>query len=219
MSQQELKEKLALFSPLQVDIRINDNISTYLSVLKKSRKKIKLSLHKLFLQAPEDICEAIMHYCLYRDNRALQLLKGYSHNYFLTADYSDKVNLDKLETRGRYVDLQEIYDRLNLLYFQQKVDVKITWFPKPKYRNYRSITFGSYNRSKKLIRINKILDSPKFPLYFTEFILYHEMLHDICPPEIDRAGRVRVHTSFFRKKEKEFHFYQKAIDWENKYWK
>ena len=54
------------------------------------------------------------------------------------------------------------------------------------------------------------------PFFFVEYIVFHEMLHHICPPKIDTLGRSRVHTPLFKKREKNYEHYDQAIQWEKK---
>jgi len=46
-------------------------------------------------------------------------------------------------------------------------------------------------------------------------VLYHEMLHSVVPDETDAAGRRRVHTEEFYRREKAFPRYRLARKWED----
>ncbi len=76
------------------------------------------------------------------------------------------------------------------------------------------MTFGSYDKHRNQIRINPLLDDAAVPLYFVEFIVYHEMLHAVCPAKIDSRGAIRSHTREFRMQEKQFAEYDDAKEWE-----
>lgn len=216
MKEHLLKEKLTKFSQKEIDLTINENHSTFLSVQKKGRHALKLSLHKLFLHGGDPLCKAVVHFSLKKDRDALKVIRSFAHSYFATADYSSTVDAEKLRTKGVYFDLEEIYNSINKAYFQDKLRLKITWFKKPRYRTFSYFTLGSYNRPLKLVRINDILDQARVPLYFIEYVVYHEMLHHICPGYTDENGREHIHTSLFRKKEKEFLHYAQAKEWEKK---
>jgi hypothetical protein len=62
--------------------------------------------------------------------------------------------------------------------------------------------------------MNPILDHEKVPLFFLEFVVYHEMLHAVCEPLIDSRGRTWVHTREFRAREKLHPFFASAKAWE-----
>ncbi|MEJ7703308.1 MAG: hypothetical protein WKF47_06460 [Geodermatophilaceae bacterium] len=54
------------------------------------------------------------------------------------------------------------------------------------------------------------------PLWFLEYVMYHEMLHSVVPDEIGPSGRRRrVHTDEFYRREKEFPQYRRARRWED----
>lgn len=216
MNAHQFKEKLIRLSKADIELVINENHSTFLSVMRKGRKTLKLSVHKLFLHGGDAMCKAVVNFSLHKDREALKSIRFFAHSYFSKADFSDTVDEDKLRTAGKYYDLQEIYDTVNKKFFQNRLPLRITWFKKPKYRTYTSMTYGSYNRPLKLVRINEILDHALTPYYFIEFIVYHEMLHHVCPGYTDEKGRERIHTALFRKREKEYPHFERAKEWEKK---
>ena len=55
---------------------------------------------------------------------------------------------------------------------------------------------------------------PFVPKWFLEYVLYHEMLHSVVPEETDSAGRRRVHTEEFNRREQAFPRYRRARQWE-----
>jgi len=74
---------------------------------------------------------------------------------------------------------------------------------------------GSYCKHTGTIRINPVLDRRNVPLYFIRFVVYHEMLHSSMREE-RKNGRRSVHNPEFRKRERLFREYEKAISWEKK---
>ena len=67
---------------------------------------------------------------------------------------------------------------------------------------------------RRVIRINPALDQPFVPLWFLQYVLYHEMLHSVVPDEELPGGRRRVHTEEFNRREREFRGYGRARRWE-----
>jgi len=119
-----------------------------------------------------------------------------------------------LETCGRHFDLQEIYDDLNDRYFAGTISARITWGQrcgKPRRRN--SIKMGSYSVEERLIRVHRSLDRAFVPRYFVEWIVYHEMLHQVHQAELVN-GRRQFHTPAFLADEARFEHYQRARAWE-----
>jgi hypothetical protein len=112
-----------------------------------------------------------------------------------------------LRKEGNHFNLQEIYDQVNAQYFEGKVDLHITWFNPKKTRYQRRIMLGCYHKDKKLVKINRVLDQPDIPPYYISFIVYHEMLHHVAPPIIQRFRRRQIHHQEFKDLEKKFQDY------------
>jgi len=115
-------------------------------------------------------------------------------------------------------DLQEIFDRLNAEYFDNKIQAEVGWGRDSKKRNRRAFRFGSYDCFKRLIRIHPRLNQEFVPFLVVELTVYHEMCHQWAP-SVKRNGVWRDHHADFKKKEKEYRFYQKARSWEKQNWK
>ena len=217
MTNYELEERLNRLSKFTYHLKINDNRCVFLRLIEKKRRKISLSLHRLFFSATDDVLLLIIRYIERDDTEALHYLRSYATEKLMQLDYSSSLNPKKLKTNGSFYNLKEVFHDLNHHYFEGKLDLFITWFATPSYRKRSSVTFGSYERTLRLIRINQLLDSNLCPSYFLSYIVYHEMLHHICPIYIDSRGRRRMHTKDFRKKEKQFPFYQEAVSWEKRF--
>ncbi|GAB4225702.1 MAG: hypothetical protein Tsb0021_00860 [Chlamydiales bacterium] len=121
----------------------------------------------------------------------------------------------RLHTQGDYFCLRSIYREINEIYFENALDVKITWFGNRDYKPRTRATFGSYCDDKKLIRIHRRLDQEHIPYYFISYIVYHEMLHHVYPPIVNRQRKREIHHSLFLEKEKQFLEYHEA----NQYFK
>jgi hypothetical protein len=214
--QPSLAQRLAQWSPVPIFLRLNQNRSVYLSVRKKGRRGMHISLHEIFLQAPDEVLKAVIDYSYYKKKEAHKALRAFVHSVSI----NQKPGVDRavsLQTKGDWLDLELLYRKVNAHYFSDELDLDITFFPAPFYPKGRSFTFGTYQRERKLIRINKMLDRPDVPIFFTEFIIYHEMLHEVVPPVLDSLGRMRIHTPEFKKKEKEFIHYHQAVAFEKKW--
>lgn len=112
-----------------------------------------------------------------------------------------------LYPQGNHHHLEDIFNRINAEYFEGKLELKITWFKSRFSTQPRRIILGSYHFRSQLIRINNYLDQPHIPLYFIEYIVYHEALHHVLPPIQGRRGKRSIHHSEFKNKEKEFKDY------------
>ncbi len=110
-----------------------------------------------------------------------------------------------LPPRGRWHNLEEIFERLNKDFFNRELSVAhLGW----SLKSSRSI-LGHYDAGHATIVINRALDSPKAPAHLVEYLMFHEMLHVRFPVERNGHRRV-VHSREFRKAEREFPGYQEA---------
>ena len=57
---------------------------------------------------------------------------------------------------------------------------------------------------------------PDVPRYFVEFIVFHEMLHQVWPTTVTENGRVH-HPPAFRARERTFPQYEAALRWEREH--
>ncbi|MES2273924.1 MAG: SprT-like domain-containing protein [Chlamydiota bacterium] len=206
-----MRDVLQSICPIPLTIVWHENRTSYLSI-RKERGHLHLRLHRLFLKAPSPVLEALIRFALKRDPEAGIILKKMAHFYFS----ENRTPAKPLRASGVVYDLQAIYDRIKEAHFEPSFHAEIGWAPiRVRTSKFRSITFGTYDLHRHQIRLNPLLDDPDVPLYFLEFIVYHEMLHAVCPSHIDSSGRCRVHTPQFRQKEKEFPQFAKAKAWEN----
>ncbi|MBS0626386.1 MAG: hypothetical protein JSS32_10080 [Verrucomicrobia bacterium] len=201
--------RLQTLSPCPLTVSWHENKSLYLRIDKEGRR-LSFHLHRLFLKAPSPVLEALVRYGLKGKAQDRTILRQMANLFF--SQY--KAPPEPLDPLGHAYDLKNIFERHEAVYFPKGIQAQIGWFDIPKYKKFRSITFGTYDRSRSQIKLNRLLDSPHVPSYFVEFIVYHEMLHAVCQPTIDRDGRTIVHTAEFRRREKLFAHFEIAKEWE-----
>ena len=120
-----------------------------------------------------------------------------------------------LDTEGRYFDLRGLFNKLNARHFGNRLrGYKVVWGRKRRERPKEYFIFGTIQEEDRVIRINPWLDQRFVPLWFLEYILYHEMLHAVVPDKVRDDGRRCVHTDEFNRREREFRFYKRARRWE-----
>lgn len=208
----QLQKHLENGSRKKVQVKINDNRSTMLSV-KWEPDCTKVSLHRMFLDAPKNIMQELACY-VRREQRSISpCVREYIENSLKQFDYSHEIDPAKLHTNGHVYNLQKIYDELNKEYFKNELGLYITWFGKASIRNRSRVTFGLYHDPLKLIKINRLLDSPTFPDYLVAYVVYHEMVHHVCPSYYDEKGIHRVHSKEFKEKETRFKHFDLAQAW------
>jgi hypothetical protein len=206
------QEQLENSVGIKLHLRINDNRSTMLSV-KWEPDCTKVSLHRMFLQAPQNIMQALACYLKREDKKLAPSIKAYIEHNLQKLDYSHELDLAKLQTKGLIYDLEKIYHNLNQEYFDQPLGLHITWFGARHRRACKRVTFGLYHDPLRLIKVNRLLDNKYFPDYFIAYVIYHEMLHYVCPTYVDESGYKHIHSQAFREREKKFKYFEEAQQW------
>jgi len=114
----------------------------------------------------------------------------------------------RYHSQGAHFDLQEIFDRVNALYFSSSVKKPLLgWSLQKAYTR-----LGFYSAEKNLLVISRIFDSPKTPPEVLDYMMFHEMLHIALPVE-KINGRRRIHTAEFKNKEAAFPGYARIQKW------
>ncbi len=110
--------------------------------------------------------------------------------------------------KGEFFDLEKIFGKLNLVYFQNKIaKPSLSWSQRKTYRR-----LGHHDPVHDAIIISRSLDDKSVPKYVVEYVVYHEMLH-IKHPAKNQNGRRCVHTSIFKRDEEKFAYYEEADRW------
>ncbi|MCD6497250.1 MAG: hypothetical protein J7M25_02965 [Deltaproteobacteria bacterium] len=211
-----LTRRIQAHVPAKVELVATDNRCTLLSV-RRSGDSYKVRIHHMFLTADANVVRALAAYIVGRDAAASAVLDRYidDHQDRIKTKPARSTPKPTLNTKGKVWDLQELFDRLNLVYFGGALELGITWGRPNKKRpkRHHSIKMGSYSVEDQLIRIHPALDRPFVPRYFIETVIYHEMLHHVHPIPI-KDGRRQFHTPEFRAHERAFPYYPHAKTWE-----
>ncbi len=206
------QQQVEQYSGKKLKLTINDNRSTMVSVKWESDHTI-VSLHRMFLNAPENVMASLACYVDKRQKSISQPVKTFISEKIRTLDYSYTIPSSSIQHQGSVYNLREIYDTLNRDYFNNSLDLNITWFGSRTNRNRSRITFGLYCDTLKLIKISRLMDTPTFPDYVISYVVYHEMLHYYCPPYVNAKGYNSIHNKEFKKREAEFKQFRLAKSW------
>lgn len=107
---------------------------------------------------------------------------------------------------GAHHDLEPMFVTLNQQYFDDALTKpRLGWST----RAWRS-QLGCFDPALEQIVINRQLDGPAVPEYVVGYVLYHEMLHLKHPAKYARCRR-ESHSPQFRKEEKKYAHYQRAM--------
>jgi hypothetical protein len=197
---------------MPVRLAVTDNRSTMVS-FRRSANALQLRLHHMFLDAPEPVVRAVAEYAGRGNRLAGGVLDDYIRGQQPRIRQERHAAEADLEPRGRCFDLQVLFDQLNRVYFHDSIQARIGWGRMPPRRRRKSIRLGVYDHQTREIRIHPGLDRPEVPSYFVEFIIFHEMLHQLFPSSNGTGRRVH-HPRAFREREKAFPLYAAALRWE-----
>jgi hypothetical protein len=115
---------------------------------------------------------------------------------------------------GIHHDLELYRQDLNHLYLNDRSQAGVTWGRKNPRPSRRSIRFACYDHSRNLIIMNRRLDSAAVPRYFIEYVLFHEMLHEMLGIGERADGRRDIHGPVFKLMESTFPDVAKALRFE-----
>lgn len=199
---------------LKVLLTVHDNRSTMIS-FRRQPPLLKIRAHHMFLDAPPSVVKSIADYAGRGKTSA-----GAELDDYIAAQQKRIRALPTrpalLESRGDCFDLQDIFDSVNAAHFGDCVQARIGWGRNTGKRRRKSIRLGVYDHKAKEIRIHPALDRPDVPRFFVEFIVFHEMLHQLFPSDRD-TGRHVHHPRAFRDRERSFPKYAAAITWEKQH--
>lgn len=205
-----------------VDVTLTDNHYTMISVRRVAReRRYQVRLHHMFAEADPVITRALARYIADNDRDASRVLGDFiDGNAEAVRSRPGAVSRPPtllLITAGDVHDLRGIYDQLNATYFDGSIDASITWGPRigtPRRR--RSIKMGTYAVEDRLIRIHRALDRAFVPRFVVEWIVYHEMLHQVHDIKVV-GGRREFHSKAFLADERRFARYAEARAWERRH--
>jgi hypothetical protein len=179
------------------------------SFIRLEAGRIQVRLTDLLHDAPAPILEALAYILICKLYRR-PVPQNCTHRYRLYLNRKDmRQKLQQFRRvrgrkqvsspRGEVYDLEEVFENLNLRYFNGLMArPNLGW----SLRLSRT-TLGHYDPSHHIIVLSRILDRREVPRVAVEYVMFHEMLHLRFPVE-HRGARRCVHTPEFKAAEKQF---------------
>lgn len=192
--------------PVQVRFR---RFTTLNTTIRLREGRLHVSLSDMLEGAPEPVLRAIAHILLaklYRKPPDAAHTRRYrlfsrSEAVMRQAERIRQARGRKtiLGPRGRYYDLEEVFEVLNRRFFHGLLGrPALTWSAHAARRS-----LGHYDAAHNTIVVSRIFDRRDTPRCAVEYLLYHEMLH-LKHPVTVRAGRRCVHSRAFQEEERRF---------------
>ncbi|MCB9741046.1 MAG: hypothetical protein H6741_17245 [Alphaproteobacteria bacterium] len=191
----------------RVELTINANRRRVLS-WRRQGETLLLSVHHQALGAPAEVLAVVAE----RDARAWATLL----QRFEAAPAPRRG--PSLDPSGAVHDLSALLAEVDrgLLEgrFHQDPELEVGWGRWPRVAPSRGLRLGSCGGQPPRIRVHPSLDHASVPSWFVGFVLYHELLHLVVPPERGAGGRRSVHPPAFRALERRHPRFEDAQAWE-----
>jgi hypothetical protein len=166
--------------------------------------------------APAPVVEAaaaILLGRLYRRRPPAELIETYRLFSYEPATRRRVMRLRRQRARraehqpaGKFHNLSPLFDSLNREYFEGSIaKPHLRWSARAWHTQ-----LGCFDPALNQIVLNRRLDAVLVPEYVVAYVLYHEMLHQKLPMKFALCRR-QSHTVEFRKEEKRFVDYHRAI--------
>jgi hypothetical protein len=210
-----------------LDVRLNSRMKRSWRVkINGLSGKRTLTVPSLFEDAPDAIKEALVEWALlapqrkHKKNAAfLQRKKQLEHiiwEYVASSGKKTERVVDiasySFQTAGRLYDLREVFDCMNVRYFDGKLTSHVRW-NKSSRRSYQTSFSDPSGQRHNLISIARAYNRPDVPRFAIEAIMYHEMLHIAIPPFKRNLHNV-IHGSEFKRAERSFPHFKEWRHWE-----
>lgn len=183
-----------------VELTLTRNRRSMISVQRLSPGRTRLRMHESFAEAPESILVDLEHTLLTNDHLAWKRVAAFARTIDVPGEPKRS---SPLYTQGSYFDLDAELGFVKSAYFEDPPEATITWGQagKARRRKRRSIRFGSWVESDKLVRIHPLLDQKWIPQDFIRYIIYHELCHAVAKPLSHGGGHYRIHHPEFKRLE------------------
>ncbi len=197
------------------DVVLTNNHSRILSA-RATPAGLRVRVHRCFEHAPAHLVPPLAVLISGRGGAPRREALAMVRAYFADHATSAVARPVALRSEGKFFDLETLRDEINHAYFDGALDLAITWgrhAPRRRgRRKSRSIRLGSWDEQRRLVRIHPVLDQRFVPRYVVASVVHHEMVHAALPAEVQGTRRL-LHGPEFRRREREFHDFERAERW------
>jgi hypothetical protein len=174
--------------------------------------------HRMFLEAPREVITSLGKWVAGKrlgKDLIQEFINSNEHKIYRPECVTRKTIL---KAQGRYHDLEELREYLNESFLENRSKAPVTWGRKATRNRTHTIRLGCYDPARNLITMNRRLDRSDIPRYMVEFVLYHEMLHEVLGIGERPDGKRDIHGKTFRMMEHTYPHFSKAKEFERKKW-
>lgn len=122
------------------------------------------------------------------------------------------------EPKTRSTNLLKRFDKINLEHFGGHSCGGIAWRRFPLSRDEDAgILQALCIFNERLIKVNTVMDDVRIPLWYLDFVIFHEMLHlQHGPQQYSETGYAYPHSIRFQCVEQKHPNYKRALEFETK---
>ncbi|MCC8189533.1 MAG: hypothetical protein LIP77_02690 [Planctomycetes bacterium] len=211
----DLQQELSARSGQRVLLCLTGNRRRMLSARRHPAGHVEVRLQKIFLAAPPEVLDEIA--CLLRGEPSdRQALRRFTAAALAREPAAARPRREPSPERSRaaHHDIVAYARRLNQTYLGGRSTARVVWGRRGTRRGRRSIRFACYDPERNLVIMNRKLDSPDIPAYFVEYVLFHELLHEVLGIGRRADGRRDIHGSLFKLMESTYPDFAKAVRFE-----
>ncbi len=209
----QLQEELSRRSGRRVRVFLTDNRRRMVSARDRG-SVVEVRLQRIFLDSDVEVLDDIAGLLLGRRVERVALRRFIDERF-----RGDGVGVGEVRRRGSsaervassHHDIIAYARHLNATYLGNRSKCLVIWGHRSRRRSRRSIRFACYDPQRDVIIMNRKLDNPGIPAYFVEFVLFHEMLHEVLGIGERADGRRDIHGRLFKLMESTYPDYDKAL--------
>ncbi len=198
-------------------LMLTDNVSRFASA-REREGALRLRLHRSFLEAPGEVIEELVDWLRGRRRSTPRMRAYFTNSAAARREGAISPPRAARRTRGHAHDLGALREGLNRRYLDGRSHATVAWGRKPRPGPVRSVRLGTYDPAQNHITISRRLDREDVPRYMVEYVLFHEMLHEVLGIGQRPDGRRDIHGRLFKLMEETFPDYHRARAFERKRW-
>jgi SprT-like family. len=210
-----LQDELSRLSGKRVLLYLTDNRRRMFTAQRGPDGIVEVRLQRIFLSAPSEVVAEVGSMIANRPTER-KALRRFIRDEFENARGPARPARPRARARAmpgddaHQHDLEEYARQLNATYLGNRSSAAIEWGRRNTTKGRRSIRFGYYDPAGNRIVMNRKLDSAEIPGYYVQYILFHEMLHEVLGIGERPDGKRDIHGSLFKLMEATFPDFDKA---------
>ena len=119
----------------------------------------------------------------------------------------------RLPPHGETYNLEEVLDTVRQAHLPELATTPEIAWTRQVHRTLMGKWVPHPVPHSNIILVNRLLDHAGVPRYYLEFIVFHELLHELMPTS-RACGRWVHHPAEFRRREQMFPYFEEAQYWE-----